>query len=302
MQPDNTDVAIEGSIVVEPGSELLDDPSAAIETLVATGTPPPPPPGIEETQTRWEYRCKICQLAIKFPTMYKMLHDLVLKDGMSYNSAMAELNAYIKQHQIKLAHFNMVNILGHFNKHVDIRARAARSIVLATQQSPAIPSSVKPLAQYIDELSAQKAQSEVDDYENLDGIRLKITAVMNKLLGEMEEIDKTDNSKKLSKHGLQLFVGLVSETRACIGDLNKMRQSEKLMNTVVQQLLAKMTFSIIPQLLEEYKSLREELKHQKIPDDIIEMVDLRLRTKTAQIIGSTAHAAVAEIQRQFKLR
>jgi hypothetical protein len=302
MPTDDTTQPHSGPTDDQSGPELLEDACAGTTEITVSGDPAAPPSGLDQFHTRWEFRCKICQLAIKYPTLYKMIHDMIIKDGKAYNAAMTEMNEYIGANKLGIPHFNMMNMLGHFNKHVDLKAKTAMALARSNMGAPPmVPAAGRPLLQYVNDMVEQRAKSEVDDYENLDEIRRRVTAVMNKLMDELEEADK-DGKTKLSKHGLQLYVSLVSETRACINDLNKMRQSEKLMNTVVTQLLEKMTFSIIPQLLEEYKAMEEELRHANVDPDVIVRINLGLRIKTAQIIATTAKAAVVEIQRQFKLR
>lgn len=306
MQPDNPTEPVSGLTDNSPPVGILAAEGPAIETVGSQDVlSPNAPPGLSLSRhhTRWEYRCKICQLAIKFPTLYKMLHDLVLKDCMSYNAAVVEVNSYIKQHRLEINTFNMMNILTHFNRHVDIKSARTELIIAHKSGSTEIaPSAVRPLQKYVDGLVEAKARSEADDYENMDEIRRRVTAVMQKLMDELEEKDQVDGTLRMSKHGMQLFIGLVGETRNCINDLNKMRQSEKLMNTVVQELLDRMTFAIVPQLLSEYRSLSEELRSRGVGQDVIDMADLRLRTKTHEIIVTTARAAISEVQRRFKLR
>jgi hypothetical protein len=222
----------------------------------------------------------------------------VLKDRQSYGSALADINAYITQHGLDLKLLNMVNMSGHFGKHISMKQRVA---LVVTQAQPA-PAPLNQQVQAIAPMLAAAIGTEVDDFRNLEDIRRRITNQMLNLEGQLQVIDPKTNQLRLDKMALSLFVTLTSETRACINDLNKMRQSERLMNTVVQQLLDRMTFAIIPQLLEEYSVIGEELRHHRVEPDVVRMIDERLRTKTAQIIATTARAAVTEVQRQFKLR
>jgi hypothetical protein len=251
--------------------------------------------GMGVVQLRYEYRCKICQLSSKAPTLYRRIHELVYNDHMTYGQAMNEVNTYIKQHGMQLTMLNAVNVTGHFKKHIEVEEAVAVAIRNEPAYVPPAVAAIAPLAQ-------KAAQDGLDDFRNLEILRHGITTQLEKLQGQLDIVDPKTNQLKLDKWSLDLYVKVVRETRAVIGDLNEMRRSEKLMNNVVQTLLDRLTFAIIPQLLEEYKLIAEELESCKIPTDIVVRIDERLRRKTAEIIVQTTRAAVTEVQRQFKLR
>lgn len=251
-------------------------------------------------RVRWEFRCKICQLATKLPTVYEMLHKLVLRDKRSYNSSIAEVNAYIHQHRLRVHPLNMVNILKHFKAHIGIETQAQLAISRQNINN-APPMAALAATQGIMPLINEAVGDDADDFNNLNELRVRITNVLRRLESQLDIIDQ-DGIRRLDKFAVSSFVALTSETRACINDISKMRQSERLLNTVVQSLLDKLTFAIIPQLMEEYKVVVTELRAAGVPEDAVIRVDLRLRTKMAEIIGTTARAAVSEVQRDFKIR
>ena len=252
--------------------------------------------GIGVAQLRYEYRCKICQLSSKAPSLYRKIHELVFNDHMSYNAAMNDVNTYIRQHGMSLTLLNIVNVSGHFKKHIQVEEAVATAI--RTMENPIVPAVVQAIAPLV-----QKGiQDGLDDFRSLENLRHGITAQLEKLQDQLDVIDPKTNLKRLDKWSLDLYVKVVRETRAVIGDLNEMRRSEKLMNNVVQTLLDRLTFAIIPQLLDEYKLIAEELESCKIPTEIVVRIDERLRRKTAEIIVQTTRAAVMEVQRQFKLK
>lgn len=248
----------------------------------------------------YQFRCKICQLAIKAPTLYEALHKMVLQDHMSYNGAMNEINTRIKQDGLHMAFLNAVNIHGHFKKHISLEQRTAMQVIKTVMNpAPNIPAMV----QSIQPMIQAAVGSEVDDFRNLDILRTKVSAQLEKLELQLDVPDPTKpGSMKLDKFALQLYQKMVAETRACINDLNAMRQSERLMRNVVQSLLERMTFTIIPQLLVEYETIVEELQHAGVQETVWKAIDLRLRTKSAVIISQTARSAVEEVQKQFKIK
>lgn len=257
--------------------------------------------GMSVAQIRYEYRCKICQLSSKAPTLYRKIHELVYNDRMSYNAAMNEINTYIKQHGMQLTMLNIVNVSGHFKKHIEVESAIAMAIQ-TMDASPAPPLAPRAAEEALAPLAAKAVEAGLDDFRHMEKLRNGITIQLEKLQEQLEVIDPKTNTRKLDKWSLDLYIKVVRETRAVVNDLNDMRRSEKLMNNVVQTLLDRLTFSIIPQLLEEYKLIAEELENCKIPTEIVIRIDERLRRKTAEIIVQTTRSAVMEVQRQFKLK
>lgn len=278
---------------VEPAIEYVD--MSTLPPAVPTLAKYHPLNGLGIAQLRYEYRCKICQLSSKAPTLYRKIHEYIFNDQMSYNQAMNEVNTYIKQHGMQLTFLNIVNVTGHFKKHIQVEEAVAAAIVTQPHE---IPKAVKAMVP----LTERAVQDGLDDFRNLEILRTGITTQLEKLQNQLDVVDPKTNQLKLDKWSLDLYVKVVRETRAVINDLNEMRRSEKLMNNVVQTLLDRLTFAIIPQLLDEYKLIAEELESCRIPTDVIIRIDERLRRKTAEIIVQTTRAAVHEVQRQFRLR
>jgi hypothetical protein len=85
---------------IEPTVEVESVVEAAIGTTVevpqtveAPSLPKYHPlKGLGIAQLRYEYRCKICQLSSKAPTLYRKIHEYIFNDKMSYNQAMNEVN------------------------------------------------------------------------------------------------------------------------------------------------------------------------------------------------------------------
>ena len=302
----------------EPATQDIPASEATIEVAVEPApivepTPPPAPKqiihpyrhnpleGMCVAQVRYEYRCKICQLSSKAPSLYRKIHELVYNDRMSYNMAMNEINTYIKQHGMQLTMLNIVNVTGHFKKHIAVESAIANAIQ-TMDPTPAPPLAPRAAEEAIAPLAAKAVEAGLDDFRHMENLRNGITAQLQKLQDQLEVIDPKTNLRKLDKWSLDLYVKVVRETRAVVNDLNDMRRSEKLMNNVVQTLLDRLTFAIIPQLLDEYKLIAEELENYKIPNEIVIRIDERLRRKTAEIIVQTTRAAVIEVQRQFRLK
>jgi hypothetical protein len=254
-------------------------------------------------QVYYEYRCKICKLAKCAPKLYKHLHKLVLCDHVSLTVACADANTYLTQNNMGIKHINMVNMCTHFNKHINIKQRVSREIVKADKnQINATPIESIGAVNDVSMMATTYSHDATDDFRNLDDLRQRLMKVIITLEDQLDSVDPETKELKLDRWSVKLYSELIAESRVCISDLNKMKQSERLMNAVIQQLLERMTFAIIPQLMEEYKIVVEELQHANVPENTIMMIDGHLRLKTAQIIAQTARAAVIEIQRQYKIK
>lgn len=297
---DGAEVTVARSNDTSTGSKVLGSSTGA---KVISSTWKDPLRGTGVAQIRYEFRCKVCQLSSKAPEIYKSLHELIFAHNMSWTSAMGEANLMIRQAGYHISPINIVNMSGHFNRHIKIESPVIAAIAHiggADGHNTSAPAAVAEVASIIE--ASPAAMSDIDDYKNLDTLRQRITHQLEKLGQQLDVIDPKTNTKKLDKWALDLYVKVSKEVRASINDLNDMRKSERLMNNVVQTLLDRLTFAIIPQLLSEYSTIVEELYHAKVPPEIVMRIDDRLRRKTAEIIATTARSAVTEVQRQFKLK
>lgn len=289
---------IGGSADVESGPTVLEDapPTAA----ASSGEPSLPPRGVDFTQIRYEFRCKICRLSQEHPELYLQIHEMVLKERLTYTAALQKANHYIEEKQLGVALLNIVNIGSHFRKHIGADQRVA--MVIANEIEPPSFAPAPKVAKAMQRMVEEHVGDEVDDFRNLDNIRSRLTTQLDVLETQLNTVDPLTKATRLSHQAVGLYKELIGEIRNCINDLNKMRQSERLIKTVVQQLLDRMTFAIIPQLLDEYTIISEELAHHGTSLEVVRNIDERLRTKTAQIVATTARAAVVEVQRTFKLK
>lgn len=283
---------------VESGPTVLEDSTQ--NTPAGSGEPNLSARNLDFTQIRYEFRCKICRLSQEHPELYLQIHEMVLKERLTYTAALQKANHYIEEKQLGIALLNIVNIGSHFRKHIGADQRVA--MVIANEIEPPSFAPAPKVAKAMQRMVEEHVGDEVDDFRNLDNIRSRLTTQLDVLETQLNTVDPLTKATRLSHQAVGLYKELIGEIRNCINDLNKMRQSERLIKTVVQQLLDRMTFAIIPQLLDEYTIISEELAHHGTALEVVRNIDERLRTKTAQIIATTARAAVVEVQRTFKLK
>jgi hypothetical protein len=256
---------------------------------------------LKKKDIKFQFRCKICIYLKTNPAIYDMIHNAVLRDHFSYSATIAYINKYLADNDIDLPPLNLVNFSTHFKMHVSpetagiIAAKGCDIVTTAIQKANPGNKTLASVAQ-----SIQDSGSEQDDFKNMDDVRKKITQVMEVLHSQLEEVD-VDGQLKLNRVSVELFIRLISEVRACIAELSKMRQSEKLMRMVVQTIIDKVQLSIAPQLIDEFAVIAEELKEIGLDSETITKIDNRLRSRTAHIIATTSRSAVHDVQRKFKL-
>jgi hypothetical protein len=192
---------------------------------------------------------------------------------------------------------NKVNVCKHFNLHAPTKAKTAMALTKAVsthaimgKRTMASPELVK--------MVTEKVNQDVGDFNDLSSIRDKL---LDKLQSLDNHITNTGEDGQMDRWAVQLYSTLAAEIRACVVDLNKMRQSERLMKSVVQTLLDKLMLGVTPLLLDEYDVIINALRDKGIDTGFVDMIDERLRTRTAKIMTDTARMAVMEVSKQFKI-
>jgi hypothetical protein len=248
----------------------------------------------------FEYRCKICQMARSCPDIFKDLHTQVLEVGSSLNRAMNFINARIDQEQIPIPKLNNQNMAVHFASHISLPERV--NVELSKngyQTQPALKDVNPEMGYFIEDMVRRKVGNEVNDYLNLDSLRARMDEKLE-LLDTIIEKD-VNGTKVIDVPALQIYSKLVSEIRACIVDLNKIRQGKQLMNTIIQSLIEKYVFEVARQLTKEYDQVQKDLVENGLSDTEAIKITQNLKMQAATIVAQTARNAVADVLRAYKL-
>lgn len=250
----------------------------------------------------YESRCKICNLSKTHPSLFKDLHYQVLEVASTHNRAMHYINNVIDVNQIDTPKINNQNMSAHFNGHIMLPDRVNNEIQRALSPGQIPLRDVNgDMATYIEDLVRRKVGNEVSDYLNLDHLR---TQLMEKLDFLDEFVTKVDDqgNKSIDLESLTHYTNIIKEIRGCILDLNKIRQSKQLMNMVIRSLVEKNTFEIVHRVSREYDQMKQDMLAAGVPEDVVFRIDQNARLKLAEIVATTARAAVEEISRTYKLQ
>lgn len=174
----------------------------------------------------FEQRCKICQMAKSNPDLFKDLHYQVLEVQSSHNRAMHYINNRIDTETLAITKLNNQNMSVHFSSHIMLPDRVAAEVT--KQISPGqqqLKDVVPDVNNYVEDIVRRKVGNEVNDYLNLDHLRAQL---MEKLefIDEMVTKQDPDGKKYIDLDVLTHYTNIIKEIRACITDLNKIRQSK----------------------------------------------------------------------------
>jgi hypothetical protein len=233
--------------------------------------------------------------------LYKELHFHVLEVGSSHNRAMNLVNSRIDTDGLDIVKLNNQNMSVHFSSHIMLTDKTPGQTgnYLAPGQSK-LSEINSEVSGYVEDIVRRKVGNEINDYLNLDYLRAQL---MDKLefLDQIVTKETEDGKKFVDIETLDRYVSVVKEIRACIIDLNKIRQSKQLMNVIIRSLIEKNTFAIVQQLSKEYDTTKAAMVAAGVPEDVATRLDLSQRIRLAEVVATTARAAVEEVTKAYKL-
>lgn len=248
----------------------------------------------------YEYRCKICNLANSNPDLFKDLHIQVLEVGSSLNRAMNYINNRIDQDGLQIPKLNNQNMSVHFASHITLPERVNHESARSSPTPPSLKDVNPEIGSFVEDIVRRKVGNEVNDYLNLDSLRAQMMEKLELLDGIVEK-ETPSGDKIVDMDAMSHYTTLIKEIRNCIVDLNKIRQSKQLMSTIIKSLIEKNTFETVRQLSREYDQIRQDMLAAGIDQVIATKIDQQLRIKLAEIVATTARAAVEDVTRIYKL-
>lgn len=249
----------------------------------------------------WEHRCKICQMAKINPELFKDLHFQVLEVGSSMNRAMNYINRRIDLEDIKnVPKLNNQNLSVHFSSHITLPDRVNAELSKISPTQPALKEVSPEMGTFVEDLVRRKVGNEVNDYLNLDQLRAQMMEKLE-ILDDVVARETEDGKKFVDLEAMSQYTSLIKEIRNCIVDLNKIRSSKQLMNLVIKSLIERSTFEIVQKLSREYDQIKRDLLEAGVENSVVIRVDQQQRMRLAEIVATTARAAVEEVTRAYKL-
>ncbi len=247
----------------------------------------------------FEWRCKICQMAKSYPELFKDLHSQILEVGSSQNRAMNYINSRIDNEQIPIAKINNQNMGAHFSSHITIPDRVNTELARLGPANPTLVSISPEIGHEIEDMVRRKVGNEVNDYLNLDSLRSQ----MMEKLDFLDEVTtrEVDGKKLVDLEAMSQYTTMIKEIRNTIVDLNKIRQGKQMMNMVIKSLIEKQTFQVVKELSREYDQIKKDLLDAGVDNTIVVRMDQALRIKLAEVVATTARAAIEDVTRAYKL-
>ena len=248
-------------------------------------------------------RCKLCKIGLADPNLLNKIHNKRLRDAdplplRMLTDEISEIIATSDNEAIKsLEKISFVSVQNHFSKHVSLSNKVkykAQNITKATQntrKSLEVPVEVSVELAKID-------KERVNLYEDLTDLYLLMK-------NRFDDFDNTYGAIILGQQGekgtLEAYSMLSKELRACLGELNKMKQSEQVTKNVLHFALKHYTKVIIEEALREVENLRHLLaphvKDAHYLEDIINTVQHNFGT----YITKGASDTLQKTNHQFNL-
>jgi len=196
-----------------------------------------------------------------------------------------------------LEKISFVSVQNHFAKHISLSNKVkykAQNITKATQNTRKnleVPSEVSVALAKID-------KERVNLYEDLTDLYLLMKR-------RFDDFDEAYGSIILGSQGekgtLEAYSMLSKELRACLGELNKMKQSEQITKNVLHFALKHYTKIIIEEVIREVENLKQLLtphvKDDRYLDDIINTIQHNFGT----YITKGASETLQKTNHQFNL-
>jgi hypothetical protein len=220
-----------------------------------------------------------------------------LEVGVSLTRGVKYVNHRIETEGLPVQKFNLENFSAHFASHITLPERVSLELGKACK-TPLKEINLE-AGNAVEDMVRRKVGNDVNDYLHLDSLRSQLTEKLEILDSAVEK--ESDGIKTLDLEVLDRYSRLASEIRNCIIDLNKIRQSRKLINIVIRSLIEKYTFNIIRHLIREYDHVKDEMIAAGVDEVLAVKVNQQLKLQAADIIATTAKSAVEDVTRTYKL-
>ena len=248
-------------------------------------------------------RCKLCKIGLADPKLLVKIHDKRFRDidPLSLRMLTDEVSEIIRTSDIeaiqKLEKISFVSVQNHFSKHVSMsnkikyKAQVLTKATHNTRKSLEVPTEVTVELAKID-------KERVNLYEDLTDLYLLMK-------NRFDAFDETYGAIMLGSQGekgtLEAYSMLSKELRACLGELNKMKQSEQITKNVLHFALKHYTKIIIEEVLREIENLNHlltpHIKDDRYLADIINTIQHNFGT----YITRGASETLSKTNNQFNL-
>lgn len=192
-------------------------------------------------------KCKICKINQVKPALFEKIHELRFKDGYT----LEELVKYINT-DLNTKKYNLMNFSSHFKSHIPIELKAKYEMQVQTKET-ALKAEERTVTDELRQKAEKLVAGKVDLYKNLEEI-YKTLEIRFRVFDEMQ-------GKIMHGFNIDGYTAITKELRACLVELNKMKQSQALIKIAIDSVMKNYTIGALQGIHKELELLRNTLKY-----------------------------------------
>jgi hypothetical protein len=255
---------------------------------------------------KFEKTCKMCKIGFANPKLLDKLHKQRFKDKKSLRLFEEEINNIIKTSDDpkiqSLEKISYVAVQNHFAKHMG-------KVLTAKYKTDNIMNVTQNARKELDQQNLMPIEVRVG-IRKLEKDRINLTNDLSNLyetLKERFEQFDEEQGKRIDlglpgeKGNLEGYSVLSKELRACLGELSKIKQAERLTKNIIQFALKHYTKVVIEESIKELETMKRMLiPYVKDPDKIDRLVNT-IQQNIGLSIAKSASDTLLKTSNQFNI-
>lgn len=254
----------------------------------------------ESRRLAFERRCKLCQLIHTNPELYKDIHSQILELGMSNTRGVHYINERIESEHLQLPLFNKNNFDAHFGSHITIEDKVNKELSKLNPSSITARPVTPEVGQLVEDMVRRKVGNEVNDYLNMDQLRIQLQEKADLIDTIIEKKDENGN-QIIDKDAIETFTRIIDRIRNIIVDLNKIRQSRQIISNIMQSTVEKLSMKLMRQFMAEFDNIQQQIESLNVDPIRLNNIIQTSKVNIASILGTTAREVMSEIIMAYKL-
>lgn len=256
--------------------------------------------------TGWQPRCRMCKLIRDAPGLARVVHD-VYRDSMDGDArASAErvadaTGARMERQGVRA--FDAQVIRRHFDRHVDCGAFPEKIDATFAAASASARSADDHLGRDADALRA--LDPNIGALGQGDNDYFRMWELFSKLLRRVAALDKDPTAFWTEAGGhdmykLNVWTGMIRTAGSVLNDLNKMRNNDKLVVSMLTKQTEKLASMLATQLGGELRTVLKLLDEGRHEDAKAELGDI-MRVRIPAAFTAAAETSLEEVKTQYGL-
>lgn len=245
---------------------------------------------------KYDKKCKMCKIGFADPKLLDRLHKLRFTKDYGLRLMEEEINKVIQHSEHpkiqELEKISYVAVQNHFAKHTSkiLNAKYKTQNILQATNNTKRELETQNLMPAKVTVGIRKMEKErINLTEDLSGLYELVKERFERF--DEEQGGRIDLGTNGDKGNLDGYSVLSKELRACLAELNKIKQAERLTKNVVQFALKHFAKVVIEESIKEVEVLKKSLvphvKDPKIIEGIIDSVQYNLGTSIAKGANDT---------------